>query len=95
MYRKFVSVMYVANIFFSSMFSLLFPMCLCLGLGWLCHTKWGVGGWIYVPLTVLGAILGLLSMVKYIMTASRSLEQIEKEHKEKEALEKERKKEEG
>ena len=82
MYRKFVSAMYVLNILFQSLFNLATPIFLMLGLSWLSVSKWGAPEWLYAILGVVGALVGFVSMIKFILGAMSSLEHLEKEHKE-------------
>lgn len=82
MYRKFVSAMYVLNILFQSLFNLATPIFLMLGLSWLAVSKWGAPEWLYAILGVVGALVGFVSMIKFILGAMSSLEHLEKEHKE-------------
>jgi F0F1-type ATP synthase assembly protein I len=39
--------------------------------------------WVYIPLILLGVCFGFFSMIKFILAATRSLERIEEEEKEK------------
>ena len=82
MYRKIVSAMYVLNILFQSLFNLACPILLMLGLGWLLIKKCSAPDWIYAPLGVLGVTVGFISMIKFILNASKSLERLEKEQEE-------------
>ena len=49
---------------------------------WLLDKYTEVGAWIYVVLIVLGVLLGLYSMVSFILKTSRAIEALEKQHKE-------------
>lgn len=79
MYRKFVSAMYILNILFQSLFNLATPILLMLGLSWLLVSKCSAPAWIYAILGVFGVIVGFVSMIKFILSASASLERLEKE----------------
>lgn len=81
MYRKFVSAMYVLNILFQSLFNLATPILLMLGLSWLLVSKCGAPEWLYAILSVLGVLVGFVSMIKFILDAMSSLEKLEKEHR--------------
>ena len=93
MYRKFVSAMYVLNILFQSLFNLATPILVMLGLSWLLVEKCGAPEWLYAILGVFGALVGCVSMIKFILGAMSSLERLEKEHAEADALKKEKQKE--
>ena len=94
MYRKLVSATYVINIIFQAFLTLLFPA----GLGFLC--SWllvryaGAPNWLYAPLLIIGILIGLFSMVKFIIAAMSALERLEeqskKAHDEKQSTERKR-----
>ena len=79
MYRNFVSTMYILNILFQSLFNLATPILLMLGLSWLLVAKCSAPTWIYAILGVFGVLAGFVSMIKFILSASASLERLEKE----------------
>lgn len=82
-YQKILTPIYVFNIVFQAILSLLSPIAIMLLLAWLLVTKLSVGTWIYVVLIMLGVFSGLYSMVVFIIRACRALETIEKQNKEK------------
>ncbi len=79
MYRKFISAMYLLNIIFQSFFNLAFPIGLAILGSWLLVEKAGAPGWIYAPLVIIGVAIGFVSMVKFILTATRALDRLERE----------------
>ncbi len=79
MYRKWISALYVLNITFQSFFSLLTPVGLAVLLGWVTTEKWGAPSWLYVPLIIVGVFSGLLSMIRFILSATKSLDALERE----------------
>lgn len=79
MYRKFVNAMYILNILFQSLLNLATPILLMLGLSWLLVSKCSAPTWIYAILGVFGVLVGFVSMIKFILSASASLERLEKE----------------
>ncbi len=91
MYRKFVSAMYVLNILFQALFNLATPILIMIGLSWLLVEKCGAPAWLYAILGVFGALVGFVSMIKFILGAMSSLERLEKEHAESDAQKKENK----
>jgi len=79
MYKGFIGAMYVLNIVFQAIFTLLMPIGLGLLGSWLLTRYAGVGGWIYAVLVVIGAIMGLISMIRFVLIASAGYERLEKE----------------
>lgn len=81
MYRKLVSVTYVLNIIFQSFFTLLVPTGLCFLISWLLVSYAGAPKWLYAPLLIVGVLVGLISMVKFVISAMNALESLEAQHK--------------
>ncbi len=81
MYKKLVSITYVLNIVFQSFFNLALPMLLMAGGAWLLVEYASLPEWIYAPLIVFGALTGLYSMVRFILSAMSALDRLEREHK--------------
>ncbi|MBR2972545.1 MAG: hypothetical protein IKC61_06435 [Clostridia bacterium] len=75
------STFYVINIVFQSIFTLLWQIGVSVLLGWVFVSFVGAPEWIYVPLILLGVGSGLVSMVRFILTAMRSLERLEEERR--------------
>ena len=84
MYKKFITPVYLLNIIFQSIFSLLTPAALMFLCAYLIDRNTEVGGWIYAVLIVLGIIIGLFSMISFILRAGAALEALEKQHAESE-----------
>jgi TRAP-type C4-dicarboxylate transport system permease small subunit len=84
-YKKLVSITYVLNIVFQSFFNLALPMLLMAGGAWLLVRYASAPEWIYAPLIVFGALAGLYSMVKFILSAMAALDRLEREHKDSKA----------
>ena len=82
-YQKILTPIYVFNIVFQAILSLVSPIAIMLLLAWLLVSKLSVGSWIYVVLIMLGVFAGLYSMVTFIIRACHALEAIEKQNKEK------------
>ena len=82
-YQKLITPLYVFNIVFQSIISLLSPIAIMFLLAWLLVTKLSVGTWAYVVFIMLGVFTGLYSMVVFILRASRALEAIEKQNSKK------------
>ena len=77
------STFYVINIVFQSIFTLLWQIATALLVGWIFVRFVGAPSWIYVPLILLGVASGLISMVRFILAAMKSLERIEEERRRK------------
>lgn len=84
MYKKAFTALNIFNIVLQGLFSLVFPIGLGVLFSWLGVTKWGAPGWLYAILIPVGALVGLMSMVKFILSATRGLERIEAEGRERE-----------
>lgn len=80
MNKNFISAMYVMNIVFQCILTLLMPAAFMLFVAWLLVTKLGAPSWIYALLIVAGVIIGLVSMVKFAISASEGLERLEKQN---------------
>lgn len=82
--RKMVNAMYLLNMLFQSFFNLVMPLLLMLGLSWLLVEKACAPTWLYGVLALLGVVTGLSSMIRFILSACRSMEHLEQERQEKE-----------
>ena len=80
MYKRSFSAVYVVNVVFQSIFTLLFDTGVCVLIAYLLNSYAGVGRWIFVPFVLFGLALGIFSMVKLILSAMRSLERLEESH---------------
>jgi F0F1-type ATP synthase assembly protein I len=94
-YRKFVTPIYLLNMTVQALVSLASPIGIGIFSAWLLDKYTEVGPWIYVVLIVLGVLLGLYSMISFILKASRAIEALEKQHKEAMAAASKTKEEEG
>jgi F0F1-type ATP synthase assembly protein I len=79
MYKKFVPALYVINMAFQSIFSLVSPIGIMLLIAWVIDAKTDVGPWIYVVLILVGVFSGLYSMISFILKASRAIGALEKQ----------------
>ena len=77
--NKAYSTFYVINIVFQSIFTLLWQIFAALAVGWIFVEKLNAPRWLYVPLILVGVGTGLISMVRFILAAMRSLERIEEQ----------------
>ena len=90
MRRGWIRSMYLWNIVIQSIVSLLSPIAILVAVAWLLSERAGVGSWIYAVLILLGVFVGLVSMVRFLLGASRALDSLEREHAAKEKKDKER-----
>ncbi len=79
MYKRFVSALYVMNIVAQSIFTLVTPAALMFLLAYLLVDKCSLPTWIYVPFIIVGFLAGLISMVRFAISASEGLSRLEKE----------------
>lgn len=80
MYKKTVSALYVVNIAFQSIFTLVWQIALGLGIGYLCVRFLSAPQWIYIPLILVGVATGLVSMVRFLLGAMKALDSLEAQH---------------
>ena len=78
-----MNAMYAFNIILQAFWSLLFPIGACVFFGWLLTEKCGMGSYIFVILILLGAFAGIVSMIRFLLSALAGLERLEKEQREK------------
>lgn len=79
MYRKIVNATYVINIIFQAFLTLLMPAGLCFLISWLLVSYAGAPKWLYAPLLIVGVLVGLFSMIKFVISAMSALERLEAE----------------
>lgn len=84
--REQYSAFYVLNIVFQSIFTLLWHIGASILVGWLFIRYLSVEAWIYVPLIMAGVFTGVFSMVRFLLSAMRSLERIEEEGRRKKKI---------
>ena len=87
MRNKLFSVMYAINIVAQAIFTLLTPSALMFFIALLCIKKLSAPEWLYAVLIPLGVIAGLVSMVKFVISATAGLERLEKQTKNKDKTE--------
>lgn len=83
MYRNLVSALYVLNIIFQAIFTLLIPPALLFAINYLCILKLSFPKWTYAISLSLGFVAGIISMIKFAISASEALERLEKQRKNK------------
>lgn len=80
MYRKFITPLYFINMTVQALVSLIAPIGLSVLFAWLIDKYTAVGPWIYVVFIMGGVLLGLYSMISFIIKAGRAIEALEKQH---------------
>jgi ABC-type multidrug transport system fused ATPase/permease subunit len=75
------NAVYVTNIVFQAIFTLLWQIGLAILLSWVAVDRLGAPGWLYAVFITIGAITGFISMIRFILKAMKSLDRIEKERK--------------
>jgi hypothetical protein len=83
MYKNFVGALYVMNIVFQCILTLAMPAAFMFLLSWIFTSKLGAPIWLYAILLPIGFIMGLISMIKFAISASEGLERLEKQGKRK------------
>lgn len=83
-YVRFVNSLYALNIAFQAIFSLAAPIGIGVLVSYLLVKFASAPEWIYAPLILLGAFSGLVSMVKFVITATDGLQRLENEQNSKE-----------
>lgn len=74
-----ISFIYVVNIIMQSIFSLLFNVAVYFGIGYLLTSVFSLDAWVYIPLILIGFIVGIISMIKFIISAMAGVERLENE----------------
>ena len=77
------STFYVINIVSQSIFTLLWQIGVAVFLGWLLVNRFGAPDWAFVPVILVGVGTGLVSMVRFVLTAMKALESLEREKRKK------------
>ena len=79
MNNKLFGLLYAINIISQAIFTLLVPTALTFGLAWLLVSRAGAPRWLFAILIPIGVIAGLISMVRFVITATANLERLEKQ----------------
>ena len=84
-YRKIVSATYILNIVFQAAITLVTPALFFYFIAWLFVSNLSAPSWLYVIAIVLGVITGFASMIKFVLTAMKSLEALERANEKRDA----------
>ena len=78
MYKKLYNALYIMNIVLQGFWCLLFPVGIGFGLCWLLVEHAGLPGWTYAVGITLGVFVGLISMCRFLISATEAMERLEK-----------------
>ncbi len=78
-YKETISALHVLNIVGGAIFNLIFQIGIFIGIGWLLIKYCEAPEWVYAPLVAVGALSGIYSMIKLILSACKNLERLERE----------------
>ena len=81
MNNRLFTFLYGINIVSQAIFSLLMPTALTFGIAWLLVNRASAPSWIYAIFITVGVIAGLVSMVKFVISATANLENLEKQNR--------------
>ena len=73
------SFIYVLNIIIQAIFTLAFSILIFIGIGYVAVELIGGPTWIYVITILLGVATGLISMVRFILSAMQGIDRLEAE----------------
>lgn len=79
MYDKLIRWVYDLHILIQALVSLAFPIALGVGVSYICVCRSWTGTWIYAVLVPVGALLGLCTMVRFVLRAAAQARRVEKE----------------
>ena len=79
--REAYGAFYVINIVAQAIFTLLWNIGLALLISWGAVAWLSAPEWIYVPLILIGVLTGLVSMVRFILAAMKSLDRLDEERR--------------
>ena len=80
-YKKLVGALYMLNILMQGIFTLLTPAGLMFLISWLLVSRAGAPTWLYAVLIPLGAIVGFVSMIKFVIRAAEGVERLNSQRK--------------
>ena len=79
MYKKFINALSMLNLLGQAIYSLAMPIALGALAAFLLTKYASAPSWIWAILMTLGALMGLYSMVKYILTATAGMDRMKKQ----------------
>lgn len=81
MRSKLFGVLYAMNIIMQALFDLAAPAALLFFIAWMLVKRVGAPEWIYAIAIPVGIIIGLYSMVRFIISATTALSRLEEQNK--------------
>lgn len=72
------SAIYIVNVVFQSIFTLLMHIGGGLLISWILVEKLGLPAWLYAVVILLGVLTGFFSMIRFILSTMKALDHIEK-----------------
>ncbi len=82
MHTRLTNALHLLNILFQSLYSLAMPVGIGALASYLLTEYTSVGGWIWAVFLTCGVLIGLVSMVKFILISMKNLERLEKQREE-------------
>ncbi len=90
MHNKLFRALSMLNLLFQAIYTLVLPIGIGALAAFLLTEYASAPSWIWAILLVLGTLMGLYSMIKYILTATAGMERLEKQQKANEAEKREK-----
>jgi hypothetical protein len=90
MYKKFISAFQMLNILFQAIYCLALPIGIGALISFLVTKFLGAPRWTWAILITLGVFSGLYSMIKYVLIATKALENLDRGRDDRENAERER-----
>lgn len=86
MYKKLYNVLYIINIVLQGFWCLVFPLGIGFGIAWLLVEYADLPRWIFAVGMTFGVFVGLVSMCRFLISATEAMERLERSRRaEKEA----------
>lgn len=83
MHKRIFSAVFILNTLFQALLSLIFPIGVGLLFSYISVSFWSFPSYTYAIAVPLGAILGIYSMIRFILSTMRALEALEAERNKK------------
>lgn len=80
MHKKIFNAVQTLNILFQALYSLALPIGIAALVSYLLTSNGLAPSWIWAILIVLGTLIGLVSMIRFIISATDNLERLEREN---------------
>ena len=90
MNKRLVNVLHMMNMIFQAFYTLLLPVGIAAVISYLLTSNGLVDSWIWALTLTVGFLIGLYSMVKFILLATKNIENMEKQREINQAMQKEK-----